>query len=227
MPKRRHRQRQPPHGLRNLPYSYSLVHVAFVVFVSLLHSFAADASFVLNVPALDEVCFVIRTVKGPESSLVTGSFDLLDDDLPPDPILVEIHDESMHRHYSSTPRTKSESFSVVVTGRVYLCVYSGHDHESEHPRDHSMRQVGLHVQVKTLDKTSGVMECVQRIQAGLGNFRAFHDYLRTREEIHRELVEHIFTKLLVWSLIEAGCVLLASVVQIMYLKRFIEKRRAF
>ena len=213
----RRRRRQPQH---------ELLLLLLLVTVSLLLS-VADATFVLSVPALDEVCFVIRTPKGPESSLVTGSFDLLDDDLPPDPIVVSIHDETMHRFYTSKPRVKSGTFNVVVTGRIYLCAHSGVDHDSHHALDYNIRLVGVHVQVRTLDKTSAVMECVQRMQSNLANIRSQHDYLRTREALHRELVEQTFTKLLVWSLIEAGCVLLASAAQIMYMRRFIEKRRAY
>ncbi len=210
----RHRQLQLPHQL------------LFVLTLQLLLSWS-NATFVLNVPAYDEVCFVVRTPQGPETSLMSGTFDLLDDDIPPDPIVVHVYDDEFDVLYSSQPRVRSGTFAVVVTGRVSLCVISGLDEDSEHPRDHHSRQVGLNLQVKTLDKTSTVMTSVQRIQSKLWNFRSQYDYMRTREEQHRELAEETFTKLLVWNLIEAICVLLASAVQIMYMRRFVEKRRAF
>ena len=214
------------HSLRQRPHHQCYSQLLFIVVLSILLS-VSNAAFVLHVPANDEVCFVVRTPKGPESSLLSGSFDLLDDDLSPDPITVQIYDEKLDIHYKSEPKVKSGTFSVVVNGRIYVCVMSGVNPGPDYVRDHNSRQVGLNVQVRTLDKTSSVMECVQRIQSKLWNFRAQHDYMRTREALHRELVEQTFTKLLVWSLVEAACVLLASAMQIMYMRRFVEKRRAF
>ncbi|KAI2511212.1 emp24/gp25L/p24 family/GOLD [Fragilaria crotonensis] len=209
-----------------LPQRQLSHQLLFVLILQLLLSLSS-ATFVLNVPAYDEVCFVVRIPPGPETSLLSGSYDVLDDDIPPDPIVVHVYDEKFDILYTSQPRTRSGTFAVVVTGRVNVCVISGFDHESEHQRDHHTRQVGLNVQVKTLDKTSNVMTTVQRIQSKLWNFRSQYDYMRTREAQHRELAEETFTKLLIWNVIEGICVLLASGLQILYMRRFVEKRRAF
>ena len=185
----------------------------------------SNAAFILTVPHMDESCFVVRTPLGPELSLVSGSFDLLDDNLRPDPVSVVLLNDKLEHIYKSDPYSKSGTFSVRTTGRVSVCVRNGID--SLGVNDLKLRQVGLDVQVKTVDSTSAITEGVQRVQSKIWNFRTHYDYMRSREGKHREVAEATFTKLLVWSFVEATFVVLASVTQILYMRRFVERRRAF
>ena len=186
---------------------------------------AANAALVITVGHMDESCFVVRIPQGPEASLVTGSFDLLDDSLVPDPLSVVLLNGKLEQIYKSEPYSKSGMFSVSATGRVSLCVRNGI--ESPGRKDKKLRQVGLDVQVKTLDATSAMTEIVQRVQSKVWNFKSHYDYMITRHNRHEDMVDATFTRLLVWSLVEATFVILASVAQIFYMRRFVERRRAF
>jgi hypothetical protein len=185
---------------------------------------SSHASFIMNVNNNDEDCFVVRTPKGPEESLVTGSFDLLDDKLSPDPVSLVILNQKFEHIFKSTPGARSGSFAVVTSGRVSLCVRNGIDNGSS-KTDKNQRLIGVNVQVKSVDVSSSINAGVQVVNSKLTNFRAHYDYMRTREASHRELSEQTFTKLIWWSLLEATAVCLSAGAQIMLMKRFVEKRR--
>jgi hypothetical protein len=186
----------------------------------------SNAAFVLNVLPMDQACFIVRTPEGPEVTLVTGSFDLLDDKLVPDPVSVVLLNDKLEHIYKSEPYSRFGTFSVETMGRVSLCVRNGIDSPNQ-SKDRNLRIVGLDVQVKAVDSTSVITEGVQRVQTQIWNFKSHYDYMRMREGQHREVVEAAFTKLLVWSFVEATFVILASLTQIVYMRRFVERRRAF
>lgn len=198
-----------------------------LLFTAVLLLSSSDATFILNVPYYDEVCFIVRTPPGPEVSLVTGSFDLLDDKLRPDPISIVVLNDKLEHLFQSTKSVHSGTFAVATTGRVSVCARNAMDDDRHTNKDRNLRVVGLDVQVMTLDKTSAIMEAVQRLHSKVFVFKSLYDYVREREAQHREVAEETFTKLLFWSLLEAACVLVVSAAQIFYMRRFVENKRAF
>eukprot|EP00545_Synedropsis_sp_CCMP1620_P012945 CAMPEP_0119015838 /NCGR_PEP_ID=MMETSP1176-20130426/11681_1 /TAXON_ID=265551 /ORGANISM="Synedropsis recta cf, Strain CCMP1620" /LENGTH=151 /DNA_ID=CAMNT_0006969161 /DNA_START=25 /DNA_END=477 /DNA_ORIENTATION=+ len=134
--------------------------------------FLSHASFILNVNHDDEDCFVVRTPKGPQESIVTGSFDLLDDKLSPDPVSLVILNDKLEHLYRSAPSVKSGSFSVIASGRLSLCVRNGIDNNSNNKKknnkfDKNQRMVGLNVQVKNVDHSSSLRSGIQGVQSKL------------------------------------------------------------
>jgi hypothetical protein len=59
---------------------------------------------------------------------------------------------------------------------------------------------------------------------GLQQIQAEQEYMRMRERAHRNTMESTNARVIWWSFIEAGCLVLMSVGQIMYLRRFFEVR---
>jgi hypothetical protein len=58
-----------------------------------------------------------------------------------------------------------------------------------------------------------------------GTLMSRHEYMRSREGRHRELVEQIFSQLLVWAFLESVADIAVAAGQIMYFRRFLETRR--
>eukprot|EP00960_Hanusia_phi_P068254 766797-Hanusia_phi.AAC.6 len=61
---------------------------------------------------------------------------------------------------------------------------------------------------------------------GLQQIQAEQEYMRMRERAHRNTSESTNARVLWWALIEAGALLLMSVIQIVYLRNFFENKRA-
>lgn len=182
------------------------------------------SSFVVDVGHRDEQCFIIRTPKGPEKFVITGTFDMLDGEKRrPHPLKVVILNDKLEHLYESKYATAQGDFHVIANGRLSLCVRNNMD--SKASIDRYTRTVGVDVQVRARDASSELAEQIQTVQSKLWNAKTNMDYMRTRESMHREVKERTFTMLIVWSLVEAGCVVVASLLQIWYMRRFVEKRR--
>lgn len=52
-----------------------------------------------------------------------------------------------------------------------------------------------------------------------------HDYMRVRESSHRQITEKTFSDVLLWTLFEACVVVSVAIGQVMYFRRFLEKKR--
>jgi len=50
-------------------------------------------------------------------------------------------------------------------------------------------------------------------------------YIRTREATHRETVEKTFTRLMTWVLLQGSVVIVVAGAQVLYFRRFLERRR--
>ena len=50
-------------------------------------------------------------------------------------------------------------------------------------------------------------------------------YIKSREALHRDIVENTFSLVMKWTLLESAILVLISLTQVFYLKRFFEKKR--
>ena len=196
------------------------------VLLLLLITQLLNASFVLQVGTDDEQCFVIRA---PPNSLISGNFDVLEDNLSPDPVSVKILEGSnMNTLYVSERGVSEDLFRVQVRdgGRLYVCVQNGIDHESEDELD---RKVGIDIRVSSLPKedsaTQRLLNAAEQLSYKILDLQNHQDYMRNREAAHRQVTEETFTYVVRWSLLEFAVLLGVAVAQIIALRVFFERKR--
>jgi hypothetical protein len=118
-----------------------------VLIILILYCSIVNATFSIHVGYKEESCFIIRTpakssssfssssntskigTNIPESFLIAGSFEVLDDELSPDPISVVIFPEkskakSREYLYQSEKNSRWDTFGVIIPtgGRYSICV---------------------------------------------------------------------------------------------------------
>jgi emp24/gp25L/p24 family/GOLD len=226
--------------MTSIPFSQSSFHLntLFILIILILCSNIVNATYTIHVAFKEESCFVIRTPKSykatdPESFLISGTFEVLDEELSPDPIsLVIFPDVSKAKTrellYESEKDIRWDTFSAVVPngGRFYLCVQHSLRKMIIYNKDKLMRNVGLDFLLTPIDKTSALVESAQRIQSIIYNVQSYTNYYREREATHRELIEQTFSQLLVRNVMVAVVVLLMGLIQIIMIRRLVEKRRS-
>ncbi|CAB9521586.1 transmembrane emp24 domain trafficking protein 2 [Seminavis robusta] len=195
----------------------------------------ADASFAIAVPNGEEECFSIRVLT---PSVISGSYDCLDDDVDGTMIKVSVKNEQTKEiKWKSGPEQTEGMFRLHVDpARYELCF------QSEVPDDdeaaHDATGVGFALRCipppRTLPegeegpeakRALQLVESASNIDQDWQNMLDHYDFLRTRESNHRELIEAIFTRLWKWTLIEAVLVVFMAFLQVMYLRKFFEQRR--
>ena len=228
----------------NSPKSLLIMTALFVILQTLLSPFnllaAVDAALVASIPAKDEECYYIRPPTG-KTGILYGNYDHLDDDLSSDVVSVVVIDyEHEHVLYRSRRRASEGHFKVKLKAdqKVALCLQNGLTTagrgrvSKQDLHDGKDRTVGFSFYIDVKDEAQELKEqntrlidASQDLTRQLGNLINHHEYMRTREANHRELVEATFSQLLIWVIVEAFAVVIIAGGQIMYLRRFLEKRR--
>lgn len=201
-----------------------------------------EASYLVKVEPYDEQCFYIAPST---HSMIYGDFEMLEDGLSPKPLSVLVTDAHDSRTlYRSRTAVRSGSFKVEANPRekIYICVqnglvYAGNksvQRKGKTKSDGLPRTVGLDFSVEERDLHDEIHQAHSKILSKsvmlskeLTKLKNHHDYMRAREAKHRETVEYTFSKLLGWALLQASGVVLIAVGQVLYLKRFLERRRGY
>mmetsp|Transcript_39741 Transcript_39741/g.94194 ORF Transcript_39741/g.94194 Transcript_39741/m.94194 type:complete len:199 (+) Transcript_39741:102-698(+) len=79
-------------------------------------------------------------------------------------------------------------------------------------------------QVAKSEHVTPLEKSVLALSEGLAQIQAEQEYMRMRERAHRNTSESTNARVLWWSLIEAGALILMSAIQIFYLRRFFETK---
>jgi p24 family protein beta-1 len=194
--------------------------------LSLLYLFLlpslSQASFILQVATDDELCFVVRV---PPNSLLSGNFDVLDDNLSPDPVTVKLLDHDYNVLYASRKGVSEDIFRVVAEGRLNLCVQNGLTHAS---RDKLDRSVGVSLQVSPLflsNSTNSLLGAAQMFHNKVWDLQTHHDYMRNREAAHRQVTEQTFTYVVWWTIAEFVALVVIALAQVWVLRMFFERKR--
>jgi len=218
-----------PHGA-----TLSLLFATLLTFV--------QGAYITSIPPKDEECFFIPAPPGSQGATLFGNYDLLDDNVSPEPLSVVVIDQKEeHVLYRSRRRSKEGIFKVTLKPdqQVNLCLQNGiitagrgRKAPSERAHDGLDRTVGFQFSVEPKDETKELKTQSQKIaQAAkdltreIKNLYNHHEYMRTREAKHREVVEQTFSQLMYWVLLEGITVILIAGGQIMYFRRFLERRR--
>ena len=215
---------------------------ATILFFSVLWT-VAQAAYITSVAPKDEECFYIPApLDNTRGGTLHGNFDLLDDGVSPDPlsvVVLDIQDENVL--FRSRRRAREGIFKINLKPEqwVNLCIQNGivtagrgRKTTSERKHDGLDRTVGFEYSVEPKDENQELITQSDRITKAsrdlareIRNLYNHHTYMRTREAKHREVVEQTFSQLMVWIILEVCAVILIAAGQIMYFRRFLERRR--
>ena len=221
--------------------TFFFAFLAIVVCNILPFTQVVDAAYIVSIPAKDEECYVIGS-PGAAGGTLVGNFDHLDDELSPEPLSVVIIDyKEEHVLFRSRRRSTEGVFRVNLkpNQKVNLClqnglVTAGRGRKSPSARSHDGqdRTVGFEYSVDVKDENQEVhsqhdknMKAATDLRRTLGSLINHHQYMRTREGKHREVVEKTFSQLMWWVIVEAIMVVGIAGAQIMYFRNFLERRR--
>jgi hypothetical protein len=228
---------------RSVSFALFLASIALSLFLDPQHHHANASSFVIEVGADEDECFVIRTPsKG--KAIISGNYDLLDDDLSSAPLRVVLTSEGNRKQsmvWESEEGSPEGTFSLEVDGGRYsFCIHNGAAGGDDMMADDGeARHVGFAIRVTPLQvgdglgdnmsgaeslKTAELLAGGAKLIEGLDNLADHQAYLRNREVQHRNLVEATFARVVNWTMLEAVLLVGISVTQVMYLKKFLERR---
>lgn len=131
------------------------------------------------------------------------------------------------------------SFTVYGTGKFQLCIQNGNIGSDDFyaPKDGIGREVGFSIRVVAPERelegeagpdnrlNSNLMEMSQKLMNGLHTMSDHQDYMRERENRHTILADTTFNRVVQWTMLEAVVLVLVSIGQVLYLKKFFEQRR--
>ncbi|KAG7343876.1 emp24/gp25L/p24 family protein [Nitzschia inconspicua] len=228
------------HHRQRIPSSAARLAV-FLLFSALWT--VTQSAYIVSIPAKDEECYYIVTPPGSTyGATLHGNFDLLDDSVSPDPLSVIVLDyEQEHVLFRSRRRAREGIFQVSLKPdqHVYLCLQNGLVTASggrkatpERNHDGQVRTVGFQFTVQAKNAAQELMtqnermiQSTEDLAREIGNLKNHHEFMRTREAKHREVVEQTFSQLMRWLLLEVSTVIFIAGAQIMYFRRFLERRR--
>lgn len=200
-----------------------------------------DAGYVVTLEAFGEECFVIAS-PGAAGGTLYGDYDYLNDNLTAEPLSVVILDSKQeHVLYRSRRRATEGKFRITLKPeqKVNLClqngiITAGRGKKSVSNRNHDgdNRVVAFSYSVDAKDENAEIHSQNERnkrvadqLLQGLNNLRFHHTSMRTRETMHRAVVESTFSQLMWWLILEAITVIAIAGLQILYFKNFLERRR--
>ena len=151
--------------------------------------------------------------------------------------------------WRSIPNEARGNFRVPIasTKKGYWLCFQNSNHspdnyaelEQEHP-DHIRRTIGFDYKVDsivpdtkpspllyTLDHTDEWRDKSSLVQSELRQLMTHRDYMHMREVDHRKLVEYTFDDIMSWTFLETVFVVIVAICQVMYFRRFIEKKQRF
>lgn len=178
----------------------------------------------------------------------------MDDDKSPSPIGVVLYDPDMKVIWQSRPSSSEGSFrfpTSTTTGRraqsahlvglkYQLCIQNGNlgadDYIGE--QDGLDREVGFALRVSTPRRyledseagpddvlTAHLVEMTRELMEGLETMTDHQEYVREREARHLDLSQSTFRRIVQWTVVEAGVLILIAGGQVYYLRKFFEQKR--
>lgn len=216
--------------------------LSFLVLSSISNTFfvIVDASYAISIEPNDEECFIFMTpadVGG--TTTITGSFEVLHDDVDSYELAVKIskldNGESLYESPADIQEGDFTLEDVQPSSKFSICFQNNADDDDiENEFD-----LGFNVRfdkrpTRTLDdgvsgpdgeRASQLIDKAAKIHQNWNILQDHFDFLRNREGIHYGMNEEIMNRLSRWIYIEAFLVIAMSVGQVMYWKKFFEKRR--
>lgn len=201
-----------------------------LIFTSLL---ICTKQYSINVEPGESSCYSVTAAK---DDSCTGSFEVLSAD--PSPITVTVYGpKPTKRNYFESKQMKgvdvksdkelSEgafSFEADDEGDYEMCVSNGGEEN-----DGITRIVAFNFRVSDVDESdyeyAGLNTELTEMRQGLDLLRDHQSYMGQREDLHKETLESINTKVLCWTVLEAVILIGMSFWQISYISSFFETKR--
>jgi len=199
------------------------------------------------VPSGEEECFVIRA-PSKEKSFISGNYDILDDELSADPISVVLYNSNRNDVWHSVPGSSEGTFSISGKGIHELCISNGlggsgpggRGRKAIQRADGNERTVGFAVRVKAPkrakvgdnsseegpedERTSNLISMSDTLLEGFYTMQDHQEYLKDREAKHQLLTTQTYGRIMRWTCLEALVLCFIAGGQVMYLKKFFEKK---
>lgn len=169
---------------------------------------------------------------------LSGNFDVIDDDVDADAFSMRVVDyETDETVFQPPPEAREGIFKLedVKPSHHYEVCFQNHNTEDD---DDSSFNVGFAVRLtdapRSLDAeeigpdAQRALKLVQSSSAILEDWESLtdhFDFLRNREGIHQEMNDAILNRIQRWTIIEALLVMGMATGQVLYWRRFFEKKR--
>ena len=204
----------------------------FITFVALI---SHTIQYSINIEAGESNCFFVTAAK---DDVCTGSFEVLTSD--PIPVIVSVHGPAPRRrlHFESkqekgvdvkSAKELSEgsfSFDAESDGDYEMCISNGKSEDN----DGLTRIIAFNFRVtQEIEDTDyeyvGLDTELTEMRQGLDLLRDHQSYMGQREDLHKETLDSINTKVLCWTVLEAVILIGMSFWQISYISSFFETKR--
>ncbi|XP_005183552.2 transmembrane emp24 domain-containing protein 2 [Musca domestica] len=197
-----------------------------ITIFALMQMMYSSQAFVVNVDAHNEECFFEKIEAGTKFSV---TFEVIDGGFLDIDIKVTGPDNSI-MHQSVKESSSRLTFAAVTTGVYTVCfdnskssmtpkmvMFSIDVGESPHraPGAPGEDEVGHTKLEDMIRELSGTLTSVKHEQ----------EYMHVRDKIHRSINESTNSRVVLWSTFEALVLVLMTVGQVYYLKRFFEVKR--
>jgi p24 family protein beta-1 len=201
-----------------------------LIFTSL---FICTKQYSINIEPGESSCFSVTAAK---DDSCTGSFEVLSTD--PSPITVSVNGPRPgKKNYFESKQMKgvdvksdkelSEgtfSFEAEADGDYEMCVSNGGEEN-----DGITRIVAFNFRVSDVEESdyeyAGLKTELADMRQGLDLLRDHQSYMGQREDLHKETLQSINTKVLCWTVLEAVILIGMSFWQISYISSFFETKR--
>lgn len=212
--------------IRSFGYISLFIIVLIVTQVNHIRAYSID------IEPEDKQCFIVTAAVGVS---ITGSYEVISPQ--PRPIFVQLegpmHESSMI-HYQSKRGDKGDekdfsegsfSLDVKASGDYALCISNGHDGIS----DGELKTVAFNFRATDANQQdyeySGIQSELLALKEGLDFLKDHQSYMNQREDVHKQTLESINTRVLCWTILEAVILLSMSIWQITYIRNFFETKR--
>jgi len=218
---------------------HSVLFLASLTILQLLIP-RANANFLIKLKSGEEECFVIR-VPGKTPAYISGDFEWIDD-LPADPTFVILQDGEFEPVYESPDGAEEGYFSHLGVGTFHLCLSNGifgGDDMVVGNADGQTRQVAFNFRVREQakemsnsnkegaddEKTTNIMKLSGDVLDAIEFLADHQSSWRAREANQKKLAKSTYRNVALWTLIEAFILVVISGSQVLYFRKFFERKR--
>jgi len=179
-------------------------------------------------------------LEAPEGVLCSGNYEVLSEG-PLDPVYVSVTDSSPE-HVVIWERAAEEEnvfqFAASNDGPFWLCLHNGSPESNDGQdrmfgfafrRARDVQQggdVGKDEDHEIVEHFEQTMNDLQELVEHAQTIQNHQEYMRLREELHRNTVESTCTRILYWNTAEAVILLCLAFWQVRYIRKFFEVKRS-
>jgi len=203
------------------------------------HPILTYSSLSVLVTSGETRCFFLSTSKN-EQNIISGSYEMLDDDLLPHPIHVTIYNKETDTiSYTSRKGRPEGLFRFNASGKYELCIGNGspRPHETSTMKDDVVnddhdRRIMFSIRVHPLyegtdvvgpmtKRTASTLELTGRLRGELEALLDRVEYLKSRDAAHMNIVDNTLWLVLKWTILEAFLLVGISLGQVFYLRKLL------